>query len=214
MLAAAKDIWDGYLSHPFVRGLADGSLEPEKFRFYLLQDYVYLFDYAKVFAQGVVKAREPEVMRAFASYVGSILNGEMDIHKGYMARLGISEEQAARVKPSLKNQSYTAYMRAVAAEEGPAEILAAVLSCAISYEHIAKWMVKAYPGSENHPFYGEWVQGYASDDYAAGNAALTALMEKLSAGYSQTQLDRLVEIFVDCSRFEGLFWDMAWAMEM
>ena len=85
----------------------------------MLQDYVYLFDYAKVFAQGVVKARDPEVMRAFASYVDSILNGEMEIHKGYMARLGISEEQAARVKPSLKNQSYTAYMRAVAARGRP-----------------------------------------------------------------------------------------------
>ena len=103
MLEAAQDIWAGYVTHPFVLGLADGSLAVEKFQFYLLQDYVYLFDYAKVFAQGVVKARDPEVMRAFASYVDSILNGEMEIHKGYMARLGISEEQAARVKPSLKN---------------------------------------------------------------------------------------------------------------
>ena len=158
MLEAAKDIWEGYVKHPFVLGLADGSLAVEKFRFYLLQDYLYLFDYAKVFAQGVVKAREPDAMRAFASYVDNILNGEMDIHKGYMARLGISKEQAERVRPSLKNQSYTAYMRAVAAEEGPAEIMAAVLSCAISYEHIAKWIVAHYPDAEKHDFYGEWVR--------------------------------------------------------
>ncbi|MGM9613309.1 MAG: thiaminase II [Butyricicoccus sp.] len=214
MLEAAKDIWAEYLTHPFVLGLADGSLDAEKFRFYLLQDYLYLFDYAKVFAQGVVKAREPEVMRAFASYVGSILNGEMDIHKGYMARLGITEEQAVQVKPSLANQSYTAYMRAVAAEEGPAEIMAAVLSCAISYEHIAKWMVAHYPDAKNHDFYGEWVCGYASEDYASGNAVLIDLMEKLAEGYSEARIERLVEIFVDCSRFEGMFWDMAWKMEM
>ena len=50
LLAATQDIWEGYLNHPFVHGIAD--------RFYLLQDYVYLFDYAKVFAQGVVKSRE------------------------------------------------------------------------------------------------------------------------------------------------------------
>ena len=214
MLEAAKDIWAEYLTHPFVLGLADGSLDAEKFRFYLLQDYLYLFDYSKVFAQGVVKAREPEVMRAFASYVESILNGEMDIHKSYMARLGISEEQAVQVKPSLANQSYTAYMRAVAAEEGPAEIMAAVLSCAISYEHIAKWIVSHYPDAEHHDFYGEWVRGYASEDYASGNAALIDLMEKLAEGYSEARLQRLTEIFVDCSRFEGMFWDMAWKMEM
>ncbi len=95
----------------FVRGIADGSLEIQKFRFYLLQDYVYLFDYAKVFAQGVVKSRDPEVMRMFASSVANILGGEMNIHRGYMKRLGITEEDAERVKPSLPNSSYTAYMR-------------------------------------------------------------------------------------------------------
>lgn len=214
LLAAAKDIWEGYLRHPFVLGLADGSLDAQKFRFYLLQDYLYLFDYAKVFAQGVVKAREPDVMRAFASYVDGILNGEMDIHKGYMARLGISKEQAEGVKPSLANQSYTAYMRAVAAEEGPAEIMAAVLSCAISYEHIAKWIVAHYPGAEQHDFYGEWVRGYACAGYAEANEALIDLMERLASGYSEAQLQRLEDIFVDCSRFEGMFWDMAWKMEM
>ena len=76
LLAASRTIWEGYLTHPFVQGIADGSLAAEKFRFYLLQDYLYLFDYAKVFAQGVVKSREPEVMRTFASYVSSILMGK------------------------------------------------------------------------------------------------------------------------------------------
>lgn len=210
LLDASREIWEGYLSHPFVRGLADGSLAVNKFRFYLLQDYLYLFDYAKVFAQGVVKSREPEVMRVFSSYVASILNGEMEIHRGYMARLGITEAQAEAVQPSLSNLSYTAYMRAVAAEEGPAEIMAAVLSCAISYEYIAKWIVKNYPDADKHDFYGEWVRGYASEDYAAENQRLIALMERLSADYTDTQRKHLVDIFVACSRYEAMFWDMAW----
>ena len=210
LLDASREIWEGYLSHPFVRGLADGSLAVNKFRFYLLQDYLYLFDYAKVFAQGVVKSREPEVMRVFSSYVASILNGEMEIHRGYMARLGITEEQAEAVQPSLSNLSYTAYMRAVAAEEGRAEIMAAVLSCAISYEYIAKWIVKNYPDADKHDFYGEWVRGYASEDYAAENQRLIALMERLSADYTDTQRQHLVDIFVACSRYEAMFWDMAW----
>ena len=198
------------MTHPFVQGIADGSLAVDKFRFYLLQDYLYLFDYAKVFAQGVVKSREPEVMRTFAGYVESILGGEMNVHRGYMKRLGITEEQAETVKPSLSNLSYTAYMRAVAAEEGPAEIMAAVLSCALSYEYIAKWIVANYPDAEKHEFYGEWVQSYASEGYAEENVRLTALMEKLAEGYSEQQLQHLTDIFVDCSRYEAMFWDMAW----
>ena len=210
LLAASRTIWKGYLAHPFVQGIADGSLAVDKFRFYLLQDYLYLFDYAKVFAQGVVKSREPEVMHTFAAYVESILGGEMNVHRGYMKRLGITEKQAETVKPSLSNLSYTAYMRAVAAEEGPAEIMAAVLSCALSYEYIAKWIVANYPDAEKHEFYGEWVQSYASEGYAEENVRLTALMEKLAEGYSEQQLQHLTDIFVDCSRYEAMFWDMAW----
>ena len=50
LLRAAEEIWEGYHSHPFVRGIADGSLAQDKFVFYMLQDYVYLIDYARVFA--------------------------------------------------------------------------------------------------------------------------------------------------------------------
>ncbi len=210
LLDAARPIWEGYVEHPFVRGIADGSLAAQKFRFYLLQDYVYLFDYAKVFAQGVVKSRDPEVMRLFASYVASILNGEMEIHRGYMKRLGISESQAEEVCPALSNQSYTAYMRAVAAEEGPAEIMAAVLSCALSYEYIARWIVTHYPQADQHDFYGEWVQGYAGAAYAEENRHLTALMERLAADCTASQQQHLIDIFVTCSRYEAMFWDMAW----
>ena len=212
LLAAAAPIWDGYHSHPFVRGIADGSLETEKFRYYLVQDYLYLFDYARVFAQGVVKARHPAHMRAFARYVHQILDGEMNIHKAYMARLGIAPETAETAVPALDNLSYTGYMRAVAAEEGPAEILAAILSCAVSYEHIARRIVQEYPNAAEHPFYGEWVAGYASDSYAAENRALEDLLEELAAGYDETGLARLTEIFCVCSRYEMAFWDMAWEM--
>ena len=61
--AAAAPVWAKCLAHPFVTGLGDGSLPVEKFRFFMLQDYLYLFDYARVFALGVVKARDPELMR-------------------------------------------------------------------------------------------------------------------------------------------------------
>lgn len=214
LLAAAADIWQGYHTHPFVRGIADGSLPVENFQFYLVQDYLYLFDYARVFAMGVVKAREPEVMRAFAGYVHQILDGEMNIHKAYMDRLGIDPAQAAAAPRALANHSYTSYMRAVAAEEGPAEITAAILSCAVSYEHIAQRIVRHDPGAAQHALYGEWVSGYAHADYAAANRALEAMLEQLAQGYDEARLKRLEDIFVDCSRYEGLFWDMAWEMAL
>ena len=212
LLAATEDIWAEYHTHPFVRGIADGTLDEEKFRYYMVQDYLYLIDYAKVFAIGVAKARDPETMRLFASYVHQILDGEMDIHKGYMQRLGIPLEEAERAPVALDNLSYTSYMLRVAYDEGPAEIAAAILSCALSYEYIAKEIVARDPAAADHPFYGEWVRGYADPGYAASNQVLVDLTERLTRDYSQAQLEHLTEIFIACSRYEGAFWDMAWEM--
>ncbi|HAL58508.1 MAG TPA: thiaminase II, partial [Sarcina sp.] len=66
LLDGSRDLWDAYLEHPFVQGIADGTLDREKFRFYMIQDYLYLIEYAKVFALGVAKAKDLESMRLFA----------------------------------------------------------------------------------------------------------------------------------------------------
>jgi len=130
---AARPVWEKCLSHPFVKGIGDGTLSAEKFKYFMLQDYLYLFDYAKVFALGVVKSRDPELMRTFAQNVDEILGGEMNIHRSYMKRLGITEKQVFEVQPALDNLSYTNYMLAVANAGGPQEIVASILACSWSY---------------------------------------------------------------------------------
>ena len=208
---AAAPIWEACLKHPFVTGIGDGTLAVEKFRYFMLQDYLYLFDYARVFALGVVKARDPRLMRTFAANVDAILGGEMEIHRTYMARLGITEEQVFAVKPALDNLSYTNSMLSVASTGGPAEIVASILACSWSYAEIGQALARI-PGAAEHPFYGEWIRGYASDSYAATNHSLIELMDALAAGASGEQMARLTDIFVNCSRYELGFWDMSWEM--
>lgn len=210
LLESCEELWDSYLEHPFVQGIADGTLDEEKFRFYMVQDYLYLIEYAKVFALGVAKARDMESMRLFAGYVKQILDGEMDIHRGYMSRLGIPLADAEQAQAALDNRSYTAYMLQAAYEGGAPEIAVSILSCALSYEHIARRILQAHPDADKHPFYGEWVDGYACAEYHEANLELIRLTEKLCAGLPEEQLRRLEEIFVICSRYEMAFWDMAW----
>ncbi len=208
-----KEIWDGYLTHPFVKGIGDGTLPIEKFRFYMIQDYLYLYDYCKVFALGIVKARDPELMRFFADFVHSTLNGEMTIHRSYLTRLGYDIAEIEQETPSIKNLSYTHYMLAVGQNEGLLELLVSILSCAVSYEHIGKHLA-SLPGAADHPFYGEWIRGYASEDYAAGNVRLCEMVDRLGEDIGQKQVDRLKEIYRTCSIYEKLFWDMAYDMDM
>ena len=209
---AAKPIWQACHDHPFVKGIGDGTLDQEKFQYFLLQDYLYLFDYAKVFAWGVVKAKDPELMRFFSANVDAILGGEMKTHRAYMAKLGITEEQVFQVKPALSNLSYTHYMLAVAAAGSPAEIVASILACSWSYAEIGTRLAQI-PGAADHPFYGEWVRGYSSEEYQSTNDALVARMDQLAQGCTEEEYKRLEDIFVACSKYELGFWEMAWRLE-
>ena len=209
LLLAAKDIWRQYNFHPFVLGIQNGTLDKAKFRYYMIQDYLYLADYAKTFAVGVAKAKSLRIANLFAKYI-SVMNGELNIHDGYLARLGVTQEEIDATPCSLENLSYTSYMLRVAYEEGEAEILAAILSCAYSYEVVAKKIVENNPDSINDSFYGEWIRGYISNSYAEDNTILLEELNHLTEDYSEQQLRHLIDIFVTCSRYELAFWEMSW----
>ena len=127
LLNASKTIWDAYNEHPFVLGIQNGTLERDKFRYYIMQDFLYLKDYAKTYAVGVAKAKSVETANLFAKYI-NVMNGELDVHKGYMGKFAVTQEEIDAMKPSLDNLSYTSYMVRVAYDESEVEVLAAVLS--------------------------------------------------------------------------------------
>lgn len=209
LLKETEEIWKAYNEHPFVKGIENGTLDREKFRYYIIQDYLYLEEYAKVFAIGVAKAKSIETAQLFSKYI-SVMNGELDVHSGYMGIFQVSEEEVRETNRSLDNLSYTSYMLRIAYEEGEAEILTAILSCAYSYEVIARNIVKNNPDSVKDAFYGTWVKGYASEKYRAGNVILLEMLNKLTQDYKEEQVQHLAEIFVACSKYEMAFWEMSW----
>lgn len=211
LLDAAKETWAAYNVHPFVLGIQNGTLDREKFRWYIIQDYLYLWDYAKVFAIGVAKAKSLETANLFAKFIPT-MNGELNVHSGYLARLGVSQAEIDASKPSLDNLSYTSYMLRVAYEEGEGEILAAILACAYSYEVIAKKIIENNPDAVKDAFYGDWVRGYINDAYAADNRILLDTLSRLTRDYSEEQQRHIEDIFVACSRYELAFWEMAWSL--
>lgn len=213
LLEATKDIWAQYNEHPFVKGIEDGTLDREKFRYYIIQDYLYLEEYAKTFAVGTAKAKSLKTTRLFSAYIDVLTGAEMDIHRGYMGKLKITQEEIDNTPRSLDNLSYTSYMLRVAYEEGEAEILTAILSCAYSYEVIAKKIAANNPAALSHEFYGEWVQGYCSAEYAEENRVLLDMLESLTAEYTKEQIKHLTDIFTACSRYELAFWEMSWNMK-
>ncbi len=213
LYAAVEEIWASYLEHPFVRGLADGTLAQEKFRFYMVQDYCYLLEYAKVFALGVVKARDEKTMTLFANLVQSTLTEEMSLHRAYLSQIGVTERDLAQAKMSLANRSYTAYMLDVSQRGDAADILAAVLACAWSYLVIGAHHAKV-PGAVEHPVFGPWVASYASEEYRQSVEVLLDMIDAMGETMTEQKKEEMTEIFYNCSRYEYDFWEMAEKMEL
>jgi thiaminase/transcriptional activator TenA len=211
LLQAALPIWESYYEHPFVKGIADGTLPVEKFQFYMIQDHKYLMQYAKVFALGVIKASSESDMRLFSNLITATLDTENAVHQSYLGQLGITRQAIDEAPMCLNNESYTNYMIAVAFKEGLAELAAAVLACSWSYKLIGDHM-EQIPGSLDHPFYRHWIETYTSKAFRDCNDVMIDFVDRLTQGYSEAQLKNLEKIVLDCSVYEYQFWDMAWTL--
>lgn len=203
-----KPLWEAYLKHPFVVGIGKGTLEKEKFKHYMRQDYVYLIEYCRLFALGSAKARDLRTMSIFAKLLHGTLELEMDLHRQYAAKFGITPEELEATKPSATTTSYTSYMLNVAYRGGVENVIAAVLACAWSYNYIGKELAK-WPGAKEHEFYGEWVKMYSSDEFTELAEDCKNLMNEIAEGKPERDLKELEDIVVKTSLYEYMFWDMA-----
>ncbi|WP_394556855.1 thiaminase II [Priestia aryabhattai] len=203
-----QPIWRQNHDHPFVQGMGDGTLEKEKFRFYMIQDYLYLIDYAKLFAIGAMKATDLQTMGKFAALLDSTLNEEMSLHREYAKKFEISEKELEKAQPSPTTLAYTHYMLHVGQSGTLAELVAALLPCMWSYWEIGKELSEK-PGANNE-FYREWIEMYSSEEFGELATWCINLFDSLTEDKSEVELEKLEEIFLNTTRFEYMFWDMAY----
>ncbi|KAA9023830.1 thiaminase II [Niallia endozanthoxylica] len=212
LLEKLQPIWRKNHTHPFVQEMGAGTLDPEKFRFYMIQDYLYLIDYAKLFALGAVKAADLEDMKIFSNLLHATMNEEMSLHRQYAARFGISESELENAAPSPVTLAYTHYMLHSAQNGTLAELVAALLPCAWSYWEIGKELSEI-PNALDHELYGDWITMYSSKEFGQTAQWCIDLLDKLAEGKPEKELLQLEKIFLNTTRFEYLFWNMAYHKE-
>ncbi|MDR0764960.1 MAG: thiaminase II [Synergistaceae bacterium] len=210
----AGQVWEDGYNHPFVQGLGMGDMDKEKFKFYLLQDYQYLLQYAKVFAIAAAKSDTEELMTRFSTIQYNILTQEMDLHRDYMAGFGVSREQMLVAESSLYNRAYTANMLAIGQTGDLAEILSAVFPCAWTYADYAKRLKIKYADRLEGNFYRTWIENYAGDEYARSFEWFYYTLDELVSPMTAARRDKITKIFVSSVEFEYLFWDMSYKREM
>ena len=212
--AKAGKIWEDGYNHPFVQELGMGTLNKEKFKFYLLQDYLYLLQYSKVFAIAAVKSDTEELMTNFTKSQYFILANEMNVHREYMANFGITQEEMLSVQSSLFNRTYTANMLSFGLTGGLAEVLASVFPCAWTYSDYGKRLKEQYADKLEGNFYKSWIENYASDEFSGSFEWFYDVLDDLVSNMTDKQRKKIEEIFISSVEFEYLFWDMAYKQQM
>lgn len=211
LFEAATDIWAAQLDHPFVKGLGDGGLEEQRFKRWVRQDYLYLKEFARIFAWAVAKAERLESMAWYASVLDLTLNTEMALHRTYAGRFGITEAELEAEPMWPTTRAYTDFLIRTAADGDMLELLAALLPCAWGYCHIGQKLAEAgVPGDQR---YADWIEQYASDEFAQATDWLRAELDRLVEHAGPDKRQRLTEIFVLSSRYEWQFWEMCWVGE-
>ncbi|MBY7141551.1 thiaminase II [Virgibacillus sp. NKC19-3] len=208
-----QPIWNAYLEHPFVKGIGDGTLHQEKFKHYLKQDYVYLIEYARLFALGSAKAPDLKTMTTFANLLHETLHVEMDLHRKYASKFNISTKELEETEAASTTTAYTSYMLNMSQRGGVENVIAAILTCAWSYNFIGKHLA-LIPGALDHEFYGEWVKMYSSDDFTTLANDCMDVINELTKDKPEHELVALEEIVIKTSQFEYMFWEMAEKLEM
>lgn len=203
----ADKIWEAGYNHPFVQGIGKGTLEKDKFQYYLLQDYLYLLQYSKVYAFGVVKAQDEKMMAYFAGMQNTILNGEMSMHRSYMKEWGITQEQIENVEASLGNLSYTSFLLSTAATGDVLSILVATLPCTWTYYDYAARLKETYGKLKIMNPYQQWINNYAQEEYGELCKQYANMIDKLAANKTPEELKALEDIFIAGMRYEVLFWE-------
>lgn len=205
---AARPIWDAQLDHPFVRGIGDGTLDEARFTHWVLQDYRYLKEFARIFAWAVAKAQRLDAMGWYAAVLNLTLNTEMELHRSYAARFGLStaDLEAAPMWPTTR--AYTDFLVRTAADGDLADLVAALLPCAWGYVDIGQHLADQPPPDD--PRYADWIAQYASAEFAEAAEWLKAEMNRLAEGTTAEKRAHLTELFVLSSRYEWQFWEMCW----
>jgi len=205
-----SDIYDAILAHPFITGLTDGTLPAESFAFFVMQDGLYLKQYAAALAAVASRAPTPGATRMFARHAADAVAVERELHATLLPELGITAADAARAEPAPTNLAYTSYLLATVRGGSYAEGIGAVLPCYWIYWEVGKELVRT--GSPDRR-YQRWIDTYGGEEFGAVVRDVIAEADATAASLSATEQAVVSRHFRTTSRYEWMFWDMGYRRE-
>jgi len=210
--SVAEPIWAAQFTHPFVIALGNGTLPERKFKYYILQDALFLSDLAQVFAIASEKATDADSGTRFAALAEETLVVERSLHETYGRRWKLTRKDMSRVPMSPTNYAYTRHMLQVAQDGSALDAAVVALPCAWIYCVVGQHLLRKGAPQKTHP-YRDWLLLYASPEFAAVATWMRSRVDAWAKKAGAVEKLRLEQAFLISSRYEWMFWEMAWNEE-
>ncbi|HJL44068.1 MAG TPA: thiaminase II [Myxococcales bacterium LLY-WYZ-16_1] len=212
-LEAAGPAWRASFEHPFVRSLASGDLDGERFKFYQMQDARYLEAFSDAAALISTRCPRPDDKLWFLDAAKMALEVESALHAGYGKKLGYGPEDIARLELSPNNRAYQTHMVAAAQTGSRVEAVAALTPCPWLYVDLGRRLSEELgPVPDSHP-YADWLRTYADPAFDDYMQELLSRLQRFAEGASSGDRDRAQTAFVASVRYEWMFWEQAWTLQ-
>jgi thiaminase (transcriptional activator TenA) len=192
---------------PFNTELAAGSLAPDRFRFYILQDAIYLGEYARVLALAAAKAPDVRAVQWFGGAAVEAILVEQALHGRYLAEFGVAPDAIAAAEPSPDCLAYTSFLLATAHQQSWEVLVAAVLPCFWIYWDVAS-AITARAAPQNP--YRAWIDTYADPRFGEAVQRVIDIADEAAATATTAQRAAMLAAFRRCAQYEYLFWDGAY----
>ncbi|KAF7192336.1 putative hydroxymethylpyrimidine/phosphomethylpyrimidine kinase 2 [Pseudocercospora fuligena] len=212
-----KDVqpaWYDFTHHEFVEQMGAGTLDPDAFKYYMIQDYLYLIHFARANALAGYKAKNMDDIAGAATIVTHIKN-ETELHINECKEFGLTVEMMEKYEESQACTAYTRYVLDIGQSEDWLALQISLLPCLLGYGMIARRLKKMQetnpPETPNR--YLTWINNYVAEDYTAAVKKGCELIEKHAFKQSPYRIEELVKIFIHATKMETGFWEMASAPE-
>lgn len=201
--------WHSYTKHEFVQRLGDGTLPIAAFKKYLVQDYLFLIEFARAYALGMYKSTDLAQMRKCLASTKDILEVEMSLHIRLCESWGLSENEIVATPEEPANLAYTRYVLDTTMKGDMLDLKVALAPCAIGYGEIGAELAKQNGALDSGNPYAEWIKEYSSDEYQELAADAVKEIDDLGALYAtDARYAKLSRIFREATRLEANFWQM------
>jgi len=204
-------IWRTIYGHSFLRELHAGTLPMNRFTYFILQDYVYLLDFAQVLCHGGAKSPDLETLELFCRHALGAVEVERSFHASFGKSLGLSRKQLDAVPKGPITQAYIGHLQSVARSGTLGEMVAAVLPCYWIYGEVGRRLYRSRPSKPK--IYRQWIETYASEAFWKPVREQIRLMDRLGAAANSSEKKLMTAHFILSSRYEFMFWEQAYQLE-